>query len=84
MLLVSILNISLRVMMMAEHADLTNTEKKADIPANPDEGSITAAETMAEHADSIANRAGSNSQSSLERQRAVFDIKGDISGRVWW
>ena len=61
-----------QVMLMDSHR-----QKEADDPRF-----TISTESLAEFALAMSNMNGRNSQSSLEQQRAVFDIEGDTSGQV--
>ena len=72
------------MMKMHDHEAITKDdgEGEVDDPTDPDKAFRFLPENIGDFVPFINNMDGTNSQTSLRQQRAVFDIEGDSSGQV--
>ncbi len=70
------------LMKMTEYTMMMDESTESDQPIDPYEAIGNSPEATAELVAALSNINSRNSQAFLRKQRAIFDIEGDISGQV--
>ena len=70
------------LMKMAEYTMMVHESTEFDQPIDPYEAIGISPEAATELAAGLNNIDGRNSDASLRKQRAIFDVEGDVSGQV--